>query len=74
MTYKVFSVDEQVKKSYLWGTFCNSKEKMFLFVSYLMNGNDISNFYIKEEETNNVISLSAFAAHYGITKEDIKQV
>lgn len=72
MVYKIVSVESDGKK-YLWGTFSRDKEKMFLFVSYLMSSNNPEIFYIIEEETNKVMSLLHFADHYGITKDDIKK-
>lgn len=70
MTYKIISVDEKKEKVYLWGTFSEDKEKMFLFTSYLLGMNDTSNFFVHELETDKVCKLSAFAEHYGITKDD----
>lgn len=72
MKYTIFSIDGKEKKRLLWGTFSENKKKMFLFVSYLMNGNSIDDFYIIEEETGKIVKLSVFADHHKITKEDIK--
>ena len=71
MTYKIFSIDGG--KKYLWGTFSNDQEKMFLFVSYLLNTNTPEDFYIIEEETDRAVTLISFADFYGITKNDIKK-
>lgn len=72
MTYKFISADENNKTSALWGTFSHDKEKMFLFVSYLLGTTHPEDFYIVEVETGKAAKLVNFAHHYRITKEDIK--
>ena len=73
MTYKVMCVYYGKARFAIWGTFCNDSEKLFLFVSYCLNMHNPEDFYILEEETGKIVKLTAFAEHYGITKDDVKK-
>lgn len=74
MTYEIISCpDEKTPSATLWGTFIGDQEKMFLFVSYLLNTTHPEQFWIVEKETSKLVRLTTFADHYGITKDDVKR-
>lgn len=74
MTYEIISCpDESKAQSTLWGTFNCDRDKLFLFVSYLLNTTQPEQFWIVEKETSKLVRLTTFADHYGITKDDVKR-
>lgn len=72
MTYQFIAFDKKSKRGLLYGTFSCDIKKMFLFASYLLGSNEPEKFYVLEQETGRVCKLTAFANHYNITKELVK--
>lgn len=77
MTYEIISCpDEKTPSATLWGTFVGDQEKMFLFVSYLLNTTHPEEFWIVErapDKPARAVRLTTFAEYYHITKNDIKE-